>query len=312
MSTSPDFWSILRELHSVPEAAALVFRIVEELTRSSGGITVDNYEAAIALLNDFATAGSIGAAQEQRRDREAHGSRRGRHQQQQRPKTPKQSEEVMRGNKAMSIVFDMTRRIPSFISQSHLDRAEAWSAYWTPIFRVLSTQCLNPCREIRYSAFSTLQKTLLSKDLITANAKDVDEDAAGSRGNKTWTSIFSDVLFPLINQMLKPEVFATDPVGMGETRVGAAALLCKVFLHYFVLLSQVRGEGEGQVTLVDLWGRILGICDRLVNCGQGDNLVSFCTRPPGPETSFHSISFLRKVVKLKLTISPPAPGRSRR
>src|SRR5690242_3578923 len=83
MSTSPDFWSILRELSNLPEAALLVFRVVEDLCSSPGGITADNYEAAIAVLNDFATAGSVGAALEQRRDREAHGSRRGRGQHQQ-------------------------------------------------------------------------------------------------------------------------------------------------------------------------------------------------------------------------------------
>ena len=69
MANSPDFWSILDTLYSVPEAAGDVFQIVEELTNSTNpGISADNYEAAIALLNEFATAGSIGSLQEQRRD----------------------------------------------------------------------------------------------------------------------------------------------------------------------------------------------------------------------------------------------------
>ncbi len=54
---------------------------------------------------------------------------------------------------------------------------------------------------------------------------------------------------------------------MSETRVQAATLLCKVFLHYLVLLSEWDG-------MLDLWLKILDIMDRLMNSGQGDNLVS--------------------------------------
>jgi brefeldin A-resistance guanine nucleotide exchange factor 1 len=52
---------------------------------------------------------------------------------------------------------------------------------------------------------------------------------------------------------------------MSETRVRAATLLSKVFLHYLVLLS---GTNE----LFDLWLKIITILDRLGNSGQGDNL----------------------------------------
>jgi len=54
---------------------------------------------------------------------------------------------------------------------------------------------------------------------------------------------------------------------MSETRVRASTLLSKVFLHYLVLLS---GTNE----LLDLWFKIVSIMDRLMNSGQGDNLVS--------------------------------------
>ena len=52
---------------------------------------------------------------------------------------------------------------------------------------------------------------------------------------------------------------------MSDTRVQAANLLCKIFLHYLVLLSEWDG-------MLDLWLRILDIMDRLMNSGQGDNL----------------------------------------
>jgi brefeldin A-resistance guanine nucleotide exchange factor 1 len=54
-------------------------------------------------------------------------------------------------------------------------------------------------------------------------------------------------------------------MGMSETRMQAAQLLCKIFLHYLVLLSEWEG-------VLDLWIKILGIMDRLMNSGQSDTL----------------------------------------
>ena len=71
---------------------------------------------------------------------------------------------------------------------------------------------------------------------------------------------------PLITQLLKPEVYQSDPLGMSETRVRAATLLSKVFLHYLVLLSEVEADKE----FLELWLKIITIMDRLVNSGQGD------------------------------------------
>jgi len=99
-----------------------------------------------------------------------------------------------------------------------------------------------------------MQRTLLSNSLASPE-------------HTEWTAIFSEVLVPLITQLLKPEVYQSDPLGMSETRVRASTLLSKVFLHYLVLLS---GTNE----LLDLWFKIVSIMDRLMNSGQGDNLVS--------------------------------------
>ena len=130
----------------------------------------------------------------------------------------------------------------------------AWITYWSPIFHALRRQCLNPCREIRQQAFSSLQRLLLAQQLTSAD-------------HREWIAIFSEVLFPLIARLLKPEIYQSDPIGMGETRVQAANLLCKIFLHYLERLSRWDG-------ILDLWLRILDVMDRLMHSGQGDNLVS--------------------------------------
>jgi brefeldin A-resistance guanine nucleotide exchange factor 1 len=171
------------------------------------------------------------------------------------------------------MIHQLTSRIPELIRQSHLESNEgespsvfvsfntadpnsalAWSAYWSPIFGALTTQCTNPCREIRHQAFSSLQRSLLSDELKSEN-------------QESWTAIFDEVLFPLILRLLKPEVYSSDPIGMSETRVQAATLLCRIFLHYLPLLSKWDG-------MLDLWLKILDIMDRLMNSGQGDSLVS--------------------------------------
>lgn len=247
--TSPDFWVLLRNLAGNPSSSAAVFEILEGgVSGTPSPIIADNYEAAISLLNDFATAAKIGAVAEQKADAANKRARSSR------PKkeVPSDNAVVLRGVKAINLIHNMTSRIPHLMKQSHLEASEAWSAYWLPIFQALTTQCTNPCREIRHLAFSSLQRCLLSPELI-------------SSGHEEWTAIFGEVLFPLIHKLLKPEVYSSDRDGMSETRVQAASLLCKVFLQYLVLLSKWDG-------MLDLWLKIIDIMDRLMNSGQGDSL----------------------------------------
>jgi golgi-specific brefeldin A-resistance guanine nucleotide exchange factor 1 len=88
--TSPDFWVILRTLSRNPTVATTVFDILEAVTVESSppAIMADNYESAVGLLNDFASAGSVGSAREQKQDKRV---RKG-----QQAKQPKQS--VIAGN----------------------------------------------------------------------------------------------------------------------------------------------------------------------------------------------------------------------
>lgn len=249
--TSPDFWVILQTLAGNQDAAPVVLEILEAgILASPSAIVADNYEAAIALLNEFATMASIGAVAEQRSDR----GRQGRKPRPSKQEKPSENAVVARGVKAINLLTRMTARIPHLMKQSHLESSEAWSAYWLPVFRALTKQCTNPCREVRHLAFPSLQRSLLSPELT-------------SDDHEEWTSIFGEVLFPLILTLLKPEIFSTDRDGMSETRVKAASLLCKVFLQYLVLLSQWEG-------MLDLWLKIVEIMDRLMNSGQGDSLVS--------------------------------------
>ncbi len=124
---SPDYWAILQKLRQHHDAGPLVFDMLHNIATSDpSAVTADNYEAAVSLANDFATAGSVGAVQEQRRD----GQKKGKGQQKQ--AKPEENGTVTRGVKAIGLVYHLTNRIPSLIQQSHLERTEAWAAYWSP------------------------------------------------------------------------------------------------------------------------------------------------------------------------------------
>lgn len=63
-------------------------------------------------------------------------------------------------------------------------------------------------------------------------------------------------------------MFRRDPEGMGETRLRASALLCKIFLQYLTQLS----ERQGMQTMTDLWLKILGYQDRFMHSGRRDQM----------------------------------------
>lgn len=85
--------------------------------------------------------------------------------------------------------------------------------------------------------------------------------------------IFNRVIFPLLDDLLKPQVFHRDPRGMPETRLRASALLCKAFMHFEVRESQANAD------IRILWIQILDLLDRLMNIDKGDQLVSFLSLP---------------------------------
>ena len=262
VATSPDFWSVLHNLQPNAEAAPLVFQIVEHVAHSeSSAITPDNYEATVSLLNAFATAGSVGARHEQQpANPQQHTS--GRRGQKPAPlqststatdpdKKPKKPEAVTRATQSITLISHLASLAPTLIEQSHLPPPSAWRTYWSPLFRSLATQSCNPCREIRHQSLTALQRCLLSPSLASQN-----------QDHKEWTNIFSEVLFPLIQQLLKPEVFSSDPVGMAETRVQAAQVLWKIFLHYLGLLGEWDVLGE-------MWVRVLEVMERLMRAAEG-------------------------------------------
>ena len=139
----------------------------------------------------------------------------------------------------------------------------AWGTFIGPILESLSRQSINPCREVRTAALSSLQKLLLLPDLLPPKSPDT----------AYWPEVvFDKSLLHLINELLRPEVFASDKRGMGETRVIAQGLLCKIFLHCLNRLIDEDTASNGHVT-INVWGDILDYLIRLIGSGQKDVVV---------------------------------------
>jgi len=119
----------------------------------------------------------------------------------------------------------------------------------------LERQSINSSREIRQVAITHLQRVLLGQFILLEDADQTQVEEA-----------FNRVVFPLVDELLKPEVFNRDPAGMPETRLRAASLLCKAFMQLEVK------EGEGQTDIRVVWIQVLDLLDRLMNIDRQDQL----------------------------------------
>lgn len=81
--------------------------------------------------------------------------------------------------------------------------------------------------------------------------------------------MFDRVLFPVLEELLKPQVYERDPKGLSETRLKAATLLCKIFLQYVVRLVE-SGSSEA---VTGLFVRVLDKLEKFMR-GERDLLVS--------------------------------------
>lgn len=108
---------------------------------------------------------------------------------------------------------------------------------------------------MRNTAINQLQRLLLGPQLVydTADHAQVED-------------LFNTVLFPMLDELLKPAVYALDPQGMSETRLRASALLCKAFMHF-----EVAPGGNADVRVV--WIEILDLLDRLMSAEKSGQLV---------------------------------------
>ncbi|KAF9262202.1 Sec7-domain-containing protein [Marasmius fiardii PR-910] len=237
-------FALIRSTISNPEAARISFDLINSLVGEGElqSVTVDNFAGLLTLLEDFAIHAGLSAEGQ---------LRQGRRQEHSTASAPI----LERGKKAIDLLTNARRFITPIIDATSLQREQAWKQLFLPLLSSLSRQSTNAAREVRQSAVSQLQRTLLAPHpvLDEADSTQVEE-------------MFNRVIFPLLDELLRPQVFQRDPQGMIETRLRASALLCKTFMHF-----EVR-ESQAQADIRILWIEVLDLLDRFMNINKGDQL----------------------------------------
>ncbi|THH32990.1 hypothetical protein EUX98_g1179 [Antrodiella citrinella] len=241
--SSPTEWglafALMRATLSHPEASRQSFELVQSLVADGPTqfVTPDNFGGLIAVLDEYATvAGDTTESQQQGRRTQ--------------PLNSSNSPVIERGLKAIDMLSDLKR----FWSNPTFEGRPTWKIYALPLLSSLARQSSNTSREIRHSAILHLQRTVLGPHL-KLDAQDqgqVDE-------------LFNRVIFPLLDELLKPQVLMRDPMGIPETRLRASALLCKAFMQF-----EARDEQMADIRV--LWIQVLDLLDRLMHVDRRDQL----------------------------------------
>ncbi|BEJ15721.1 hypothetical protein CspHIS471_0503260 [Cutaneotrichosporon sp. HIS471] len=207
--------ALFRATVAHPEASKVTLAIVQKMaTGGEPGLSPDNFAGVVALLDEFATAAGAAAAGR------LQTNRRGTN-----PVATTLGPTVERGLTALDSLYELRNQIPALIAKSGKPPRDAFAAFWLPPLLVISKQCVNGYREIRHRAISYLQRLLLSPQLMSADGT-------------TLPIIFDRVLFPVLDELLKPALYERDHAGAVEMRLRAATLLVKVFLQYVVGLTE--------------------------------------------------------------------------
>ncbi|KAG1835732.1 hypothetical protein EV424DRAFT_1524157 [Suillus variegatus] len=221
-------FAALRSTTSHPEAARSTFDLVLSFVTDgqSQWMTPDNFNGLITILDEFANSAGQSIMVPQK----------GRRVPSQPP--PKRS---------IDIIYDMKRFIAPFADSAGLKTGQVWRQY--------CKQSTNPSRLVRHTAISQLQRLLLGPRFV------YDENDHGQ-----VEEIFNSIIFPLVDELLKPQVQQFDPQGISETRLRASALLCKAFMHFEVREDRTKSD------IRILWIEILDLLDRLINAGKTEQL----------------------------------------
>ncbi|KAH8108152.1 Sec7-domain-containing protein [Cristinia sonorae] len=237
-------FALIRATIHHPEASRQSFELVQSLITDgpTQHVTPDNLVGLITVLDEYANvAGDAVETQQQgRRTQTLNASN---------------SPVLERGLKAVDMISDLKRfwSAPAFADKPR-ELFAVWKNYGLPLLSSLARQSSNTSREIRHSAIVHLQRTVLGPHLKVEDDDQIQID-----------ELFNRVIFPLLDELLKPQTVQRDPLGMPETRLRASALLCKAFMHF-----EARDGQKADIRV--LWIQVLDLLDRLMHVDRRDQL----------------------------------------
>ena len=139
------------------------------------------------------------------------------------------------GISSLNLLFKVHLKLCQSYKDDH-----GWSVFFLPVLCGLGQQVYHPSKEIRQTSITLLQRALLLKEFQEFHGKRLD--------------IFDKILFPLLIDLTKPEVFSLNPSGISETKMRAYAMVCKIFLQF---LSNCETEKDLEGT----WKSLLDITE---------------------------------------------------
>lgn len=126
-----------------------------------------------------------------------------------------------------------------------------WTQGWCPLLQGIARLCCDTRRPVRMSAITYLQRALLVHDLQTLSGPE-------------WEQCFQRVLFPLLSYLLQ-SISPKDAIAMEETRIRAATVLSKVFLHHLTPLLALP-------SFFNLWLVVLDFMDKYMHADRSELL----------------------------------------
>ena len=155
-------------------------------------------------------------------------------------------------------------------SMQQQEKLSLWVRGWCPLLQGIARLCCDSRKQVRATAITYLQRSLLVHDLQSLTASE-------------WESCFNTVLFPLLGKLLEPVAhhrpgdsqrqpqltraqLAADHAHWEETRIRAATLLSKVFLQHLVPLLNLP-------TFTALWLTLLDVMDKYMHVEHNDLLA---------------------------------------
>ncbi|SPO22511.1 related to golgi-specific brefeldin a-resistance guanine nucleotide exchange factor 1 [Ustilago trichophora] len=266
------------------DSARLAFQATKAIVSdpedgSLSKLSPDNFLPAVSQLTDFAN-GSDTSAWRNMILRESPQRRTTLTEKKEMAEAEKVQQE--RGVEAVGLLESLKAEIPRLIAAEASTSSEGgkndevWSKYWLALLTGIARQWINAYAPVRSAAVTLLQRALFSPELVS------ESHAAPSR-TCLIRVVFSATLFPLIEDLLKPQVYQIDPPsaankngGMLEIRIRASALICKTFLHLMPHLApSASSEAEttqgGEIRQFQkLWLDVLDLMDRMINSTGGN------------------------------------------
>lgn len=274
---NPKYWNLLRLGSANGITADVTVQLLNTWISNQDKIWFTNFQNVFAVFGQVCDTGSSGARLEQ--DKQSIYLEFG--QRFSPAKATKKGNELIaliekdveRSVVTLETAFKLRPQLDTVASEAEVDWMSVWSIYASTLLR----QCTNPCRKIRQAAFKHFQKAM-------------EPSSNSDVSHFDWSNMFTDVLFPNVDELLTDEVYQADPTGMVKTRGQVASLSCKLLLQFVTSPALEQTDSTQWITI---WTKTLDIIKGLISSHSSTEFIA----TDASEDALHSLKNLLMVIK---------------